>query len=395
MSTLDTEFALHYSKQTATKYWNKLPYEDRAVLSLQDFTQDLLYHYLVKSNQYTEGRPFKPWCRTVIYNKAISICTAHWDLKITQKQTNCCPFSDYSLVTSLQTSDYNSPEVILATQITPESILIQIEQEEQDMAGVNITIPEIKELCERFTIDFYDDDVKGSLLSLLSYTLGKGLTQEEYDALPEELQARLSTVCDALDANELSITSKPVGKQSKLKPTKAKTQKQEKQIRAGRSKKDTKPGPGKGRRNEEGPVNKIREAFDEGNGIITVAPMIQHLIQIGIDFKPSTVSTQIGRLRKAYGLTGEGPGRGTAPKSGIVGKIRELYAQGLKTIAEQLAVLAELKIEFSPSTVRTQVGILRKADGLKGEHRGERTPTHLPENLGDIINASVQEVTLD
>ena len=392
MPALDTEFALHYCKQTATKYWNKLPYEDRAVLSLQDFTQDLLYHYLIKSNQYIEGRPFKPWCRTVIYNKAISICTAHWDLKITQKQANFFPFSDNSLVTSIQTDHNNLPEVILATEITPESILIQIEQEAQDMAGVNITIAEVKELCERFTIDFYDDDVRGSLISVLSYTLGDGMTQDEYDALPEELQAKLSTLADAIDADGLSITSKPVGKQAKA--TKAKTQKQEKQIREGRAKKDTTPGPGKGRRNEDGPVNRIREAFDEGNGIVTCAPMIAHLIKIGVDFKPATVSTQVGRLRKAYGLTGEGPGRGTKPKSGIVGKIRELYAQGVKTVAEQFAELTELKLEFSPSTVRTQVGILRKADGLKGEHRGQQQPITLPANLGDLINASVTEVSL-
>jgi DNA-directed RNA polymerase specialized sigma24 family protein len=386
---INTQFAMGYSQQVARQYWNKLPMEDRTVLSMPDLAQDLMMHLITKYQKYDDKRDFKKWCRTVIYNKAISITERQWDEKIMLRQYyNPVP---EGLTTAYvhDTQNGGSPELIYATEITPETILLNIEQEKRIMEGTSITIQEVQELCERFTIDFDSDDVLGSLIEVLSYTMGK-ITQEEFDALPDELQGKLATLSDALEAEKLSITSKKVGKQPKEKKQKGtKTQNEGLPESTGKT-----AGPGRGRRNEDGPVHHIREAFDDGNGIVNAAPMIIHLTKLGIPFSEATVRTQIGKLRKLYNLVHEGPGRGTAVKTGVVGTIRKNFDAGVITVPAMIELLTNEKLEFSPATVRTQMARLRKDAGLISDHKARTT--ELPANLGALIEQSpeITEVSL-
>ena len=390
-------FAIEYSNQTAIKYWNKLPVEDRTVLGVKDLAQDLLIHYLTKINAvaqsgvhkgmplYDRNRDFKKWCRTVIFNKAITITTSIWDKKITSKQNR--PIQENGLVTVYSNDLQNNPELILATEITPETLLIHIEEEREAMEGTNITITEVQELCDRFSIEFAPEDVMGSLCTVVSYAMGK-ISQEEFDALPDELQAKMATLAAAINEDEISITTKKIGKLPKVK-----TQKQEKQLKTGKKKFETTPGTGsgKGRSNPDGPVAKIREAFKDGNGIITVKEMVVHLTKMGVECSPATITTQVGKLRRAYNMTSESQ-RGSKPKTGVVSTIRELFADGYVTIVAVQEQLKERNMEFSPSTVRTQVGILRKAAGLVSD-RGSSLGT-IPANLAEQINASVEEIDI-
>lgn len=390
-------FAIDYSSKTATKYWHKLPIEDRTILSQEDFAQDLLFHFLTKIDAtaksgkhkgeplYDEKRDFKKWCRTVIFNKAITITTKIWDSKHYLKQNQA--FLENGLVTVYSNDLQNNPELILATEITPETLLIQIEQEKEAMEGTNITIAEVQELCDRFSKEFTPEDVMGSLCTVVSYAMGD-ISQEEFDALPDELQGKLATLANAINADAISITTKKVGKLPKVK-----TQKQEKQLKTGKKKFETTPGTGsgKGRSNPEGPVAKIREAFKDGNGIITVKEMVVHLTKMGVECSPATITTQVGKLRRAYNMTSESQ-RGSKPKTGVVSTIRELFADGYVTIVAVQEQLKERNMEFSPSTVRTQVGILRKAAGLVSD-RGSSLGT-IPANLAEQINASVEEIDI-
>jgi hypothetical protein len=390
-------FAIEYSNQTAIKYWNKLPVEDRTVLGVQDLAQDLLIHFLSKINAvaqsgankgmplYDKNRDFKKWCRTVIFNKAITITTTIWDKKITSKQNRL--IQENGLVTVYSKDLQNNPELIFATEITPETLLIQIEQENEAMAGTNITITEVQELCDRFSIEFTPEDVMGSLCTVVSYAAGD-ISQDEFDALPDELQGKIATLVTAINEDDISITTKKVGKLPKVK-----TQKQEKELKTGKKKAETTPGPGKGvgRSNPDGPVAKIREAFKEGNGIVTLPEMLVHIKKLNIVCSEATIRTQVGRLRRAYNLAGESQ-RGAKPKSGVVNEIKAQFADGKQTIAEVIAVLTEKGLTFSPSTVRTQVGILRKAAGLVSDHRLAKTS--IPADMAAQIEASVEEVSI-
>lgn len=360
----DLQFVVAYSKVVAKKYWSSFPDEEKHRYTKEDLTQDLILHFLEKKDKFTSGRDFKKWVRTIIYNKAITISNSVWDQKHLEKY---CDFSDldYLLGSGVVTKKVSSegvPEIILVTERTPISTLITIEQGAIQMAKkTKITVDEVRELCERFEITFDEADVQQSLIDCLSHAL-EAMSDEDFEALPDELQAKLSELGDAVSNNAISIVSK--------KSTAKKPKKSDAKQTGDAS------GPGRGRRNPDGPVAKIREAFDEGKGIVRVADMIVHIHDLGVVCSEATIRTQMGKLRKAYGLVSEGAGRGTRG-SGIVSKIKELFESGIQEISEMVKSLEALGLEFSPATVRTQMGKLRREAGITGSARRkaeEKTP---------------------
>ena len=76
---------------------------------------------------------------------------------------------------------------------------------------------------------------------------------------------------------------------------------------------------------------------------------------------PNTIKTQVGRLRKAAGLTK------LRKEKGIVATIRKGFAKGNNTVAKMARYLDKVGVEASPNTIKTQVGRLRRANGLTGK----------------------------
>ena len=55
---------------------------------------------------------------------------------------------------------------------------------------------------------------------------------------------------------------------------------------------------------KKGLIQKVRELFDHGNGVVTSAEMLMALEDSDILHSPSTVRGYVQDLRKAYNLTG-------------------------------------------------------------------------------------------
>ena len=120
-----------------------------------------------------------------------------------------------------------------------------------------------------------------------------------------------------------------------------------------------------------GVVGEIKKLFNEGNGITEVGAMIDALdaTELKGNYSPATVRTQVGKLRKAHGISGQGQNR-----NGVVAKIRELFNEGdgVTDVSGMEAALHDNGFEagtFSLATVKTQVGKLRKAHGLTSERK--------------------------
>ena len=120
-----------------------------------------------------------------------------------------------------------------------------------------------------------------------------------------------------------------------------------------------------------GVVGEIKKLFDEGKGITEVTAMIESLdaTELKGNYSPATVRTQVGKLRKAHGISGQGQNR-----NGVVAKIRELFGEGtgVTDVSAMEAALHDNGFEvgtFSIATVKTQVGKLRKAHGLTSERK--------------------------
>lgn len=112
---------------------------------------------------------------------------------------------------------------------------------------------------------------------------------------------------------------------------------------------------------DKGVVSRIRELFNEGKGITTVDEMTTTLTSEGFAAKAPTVKTQVGRLRKRYGLSNS-----TRRSTGIVHEIRSAFTpKKFNTVTAVVSRLEKRGVEItSMSTVRTQVGRLRREHGL-------------------------------
>lgn len=328
------DFVLEHSKRYAKRYWYKLPYEERHVTTIQDIAQELYLHYLVKQHMFDETRRFDKWARTVLFNKAISITTGIWNAKYYKGFPPCG-------MTAIQSiGDDDDPtgwEVVLVDDLTPEVILLL---QEIVMSAVTIDVNEVKELAEQFGVSVNEEDWNGTLVGVLTKTLNE-MASGDYEALPDDTRKRLEDLGRAVSNNALTISKKPAGAKTKGK------------------------GGGPGRRNPDGPVAKIRELFGTGDGITTVPEMSAKLTEMGVSFSEATVKTQVGRLRREHGMTNGRGGRGPS-STGIVATIRKNFSAGIQTVPEMVKALeADTEIgEFSPATVKTQVGKLRREAGL-------------------------------
>jgi hypothetical protein len=71
------------------------------------------------------------------------------------------------------------------------------------------------------------------------------------------------------------------------------------------------------------------------------------------------------KLKKATAKTSQkGGGTGGVKGRGIIARIHVLFKEGLQTVSEIVAVMDKEGAIFSPATVRTQVGVLRREAGL-------------------------------
>ena len=326
------DFVLEHAKRYARRYWYKLPYEERHVTTQQDIAQELFLHYLIKRDKFDETRRFDRWARTVLFNKAISITGEIWNAKYYKGIPPCG-------MTAIQSTgpddDPTGWEVVLVDDLSPEVILLL---QERVMSAVTIDVNEVKELAEQFGVSVNEEDWNGTLVGVLTKTLNE-MEASDYEALPAETRKRLEDLGRAVSNNSVTISKKPSPKKGK--------------------------GGGPGRRNPDGPVAKIREMFKDGEGITTVPEMSAKLTEMGVSFSEATVKTQVGRLRREHGMTNGRGGRGPS-STGIVATIRKNFAAGILTVPEMVKALeADLEIgEFSPATVKTQVGKLRREAGL-------------------------------
>lgn len=332
----DLSYAIAYAQRVAKRYYYRIPYEDRITWSEEDLAQDFLTHLIAKQDKFNDGQPARPWIRTVIWNRASTTIGNIW----TERRRNVSLADtgiDFGSVTRCRNGDEEETEIIIVDHLTPEVLLETVQEIVKKMAKkVTATVEEVKALAEQFEVEFNGDDVQGTLDNVLECTMND-MSDDDFDALADDIKARLKELGEAVEAETLTVSTST------------------KKKRGGG-------GGGPGRSNPDGPVAKIRENFKAG--IQTVQEMEAKLKELKVECSPATIKTQVGRLRKEAGLTTGARGRAPAT-SGILYKIREAYNEkGLKTVAEVSKYLDGEKLEYSPATVKTQVGRLRKEEGL-------------------------------
>ncbi|MEE8114276.1 MAG: hypothetical protein V3T23_07965 [Nitrososphaerales archaeon] len=115
-----------------------------------------------------------------------------------------------------------------------------------------------------------------------------------------------------------------------------------------------------GSRERTGVVRQIRELFSQDPEGSTKETILEGLEILGISTSLNTVNTQLSRLRKEFGIQSPGnQGRG------ICAMIRHCFLeQNVVTVEHMKAVFEANNIPVSPNTLKTQVGKLRKENGL-------------------------------
>jgi predicted transcriptional regulator len=350
----DFDYIYAYAARVAKRYHYRLPYEDRVVWEVRDVQNELTAWALKRfaDGKYDQARnKFRPWIRTVIFNRAITLVSRIWyerRMDIEGAETG----TDMGSVTIEygETDADGNPELIFADWVTPELLVTINEEVILRMAKTEITVDEVKGLCEQFGKDFDEENVIDSVESVLEHTLND-MEEEDFAALDEKIQDRLQDLGEAFEKNALKIIAKVKGGGSGGKRRGAKKG-------SGTGGKAPSGGP----RSPDGPVQRIRDLF--ADGIQTVPEMIEALEKAKVKASPNTVKTQVGRLRKAAGLTVGRRGRQQST-TGVVATIRKAFHEkGLKTVAEVAKFLESEGMEFSPNTVKTQVGRLRKQEGI-------------------------------
>ncbi len=345
----DIEYALKYATNVARRYWQRLPFEDRVIHAVGDLAGDYITHLLSKEHKYNPERDLRPWVRTVIYNRALTLTNKIWVERRRNIGDADLGVDTGSVTVAYESGDEDRAEIIFADNVTPELLVSLTDEESKKMAEkVSATVKEIEDLCGTFGKDFTADDVNGSLEGVLEHVLNT-MSDDDFQKLDEAVQARVQELGEAFEAKTLAITK-------------------------GKSKGKGKGSGTPGRRNPDGPVAKIRENF--AAGIQTVPEMEIKLKEAGVEFSSNTVKTQVGKLRKEAGLTNGRRGRSPSG-SGVLHEIRVAFNEkGLKTVAEVTKFLESKELDFSPATVKTQVGRLRKEEGLtnKPEPKKDAAP---------------------
>lgn len=115
-----------------------------------------------------------------------------------------------------------------------------------------------------------------------------------------------------------------------------------------------------GSRERTGVVRHIRDLFSQDPDGATKETILEGLQVLGISTSLNTVNTQLSRLRKEFGIQSPGNvGRG------VCAMIRHCFLeQGVHTVEHMKAVFEKNGVPVSPNTLKTQVGKLRKENGL-------------------------------
>lgn len=277
---MDLQYGLDYCKRVGYYYWAKSPGENRHVVTVDDWSQDLAVHLLDKVTVYDHSRPWKKWVHTIVVNKAITLLTKQWDLK------HGLGFS--SSVKSLVYTNIEG-EVELVTSITPEleciiyqSIIKKHEQKKEDHR-MDVTYARVQELCEQFSAEEKpilfngetDEAALQSLIGVLGFTLNE-MSDEDFQALSEADRLELAKLGEAVEKNKITMK-------------KAKAKAAAKGSGTG--------GGSKGR----GILKRVRELFAEGTQ--TVAEVIAVMDREGVLFSPASIRTEVGKLRREAGMT--------------------------------------------------------------------------------------------
>lgn len=276
---MDIQYGLDYCKRVGYYYWAKSPGENRHVVTVDDWSQDLAVHLLDKITAYDHSRPWKKWVHTIVVNKAITLLTKQWDLK------HGLGFS--SSVKSLVYINIEG-EVELVTSITPEleciiyqSIIKKVKRKKEDHQ-MDVTHVRVEELCEQFSSEARpvlfdgetDETALASLVGVLSFTLNE-MTDDDFQALSEADRLELAKLGEAVEKNKITM--------KKATP------------------KTGGGGAGTGGSKGRGIIKRIHELFAEGTQ--TVSEIVAVMDREGVVFSPATVRTQVGVLRRKAGLT--------------------------------------------------------------------------------------------
>ncbi len=204
---------------------------------------------------------------------------------------------------------------------------------------VVITKEEIIQLQGRFETKDGKDDL--DTLATILETVG-ALSDDDYNALEKTLVIRVEQLMEAYQDKNLEVVASET---KKREPAKAVA------------------GTGRVR---TGVIAFVRATFNTGEPpIVTVEAMCAALDALEggskIEYSPTSVKTEVGKLRKAAGLSSGRGGKGFAGR-GVIKTINEYFneGKGMLTVKEIRVALDGKNIEYVLATVRTQVTKLRK-----------------------------------
>ncbi len=318
MTNLEMDaYAIECARIKSFSIHSKIPSSTKGAIGREDIEQSLCLHYLEHKHTYQADKEFKPWVHTVMHRQGINELTDLWDkLPISQEFMN----EDYNeLEFAKQYHEDGSSEIVRVDLNTPEMKLISYYEETEMNKKVNILKQEVEVLCKQFGIEF-DGDHTASFVKVLDLTLNK-MTDEEFNALSNRQQLKLGKYGDAMNANNLMITS--TGKVRNL-----------------------------------GIVRAVRDCVRLG--IHTLADVKAALATQGLVFDDGSLRTIVWNEQKRAGITLK------KKRKGIYAEVVRLFdfGLGITTVAEMLEALRSRGIQHSPVTIRTYVQQLRAKTGI-------------------------------
>lgn len=317
MTNEQIQYAMDYAKSRAQFVYNKLPASKKGLVGVEDIAQEMVFIVVKYFDYYDPQRPFKPWVHKVINTQGEEEISNKWDEHHLQVHSH-----NPNEEVAAEFDEQGKAEMVVVDDNCAETQLVNSEDEHNFEAKTLVVLSEVKSLCRRFQISFNPENYVESLAAVLDMALNQ-ISDEEFKELPATLQTKLAEYGEALSANKLRITSTGKIHSGKgivgairlmvqngiieYKDVKESLEKQgftaksdsirsclwEEKKRAGIAKK----------RSRTGLIHEVRELFDYGRGITSVAEMVEALSRKNVFFRPSTVRCYVQDLRKQTGLT--------------------------------------------------------------------------------------------
>jgi len=212
------DFAMAQAKRQSRKEWRRLPYEARAVYSVEDLEGEFLLRFFEKRHLLRFDRDYqhawKGYIWYVYHSVATQKCRLFGDGRRPEEQESWSWGHDYTAgrvvvgeerVAPRKSDDFDAPRVRLVDPDTPQSIL----EREADMAEKEqILVEEITRLAGAVGVEVDDESPKATLEAVLERTMGKGegaMSDEDYAALPEEDRRLLERMAEAWDSDSINV----------------------------------------------------------------------------------------------------------------------------------------------------------------------------------------------